>query len=92
MPDVPTVAEAGFAGFSVMSWVGVVGPAKLPPEIVAQLNSEIGAYLAEPEVAQRIRALGSEPAPGSPSEFKEIVSSDLKRWSAVVAEAKIERI
>jgi tripartite-type tricarboxylate transporter receptor subunit TctC len=92
LPDVPTVAEAGFAGFSVMSWVGVVGPAKLPPEIVAQLNSEIGAYLAEPEVAQRIRALGSEPAPGSPSEFKEIVSSDLKRWSAVVAEAKIERI
>jgi len=92
LPDVPTVAEAGFAGFSVMSWVGVAGPAKLPQEIVERLNSEIRAHLTEPEVAQRIRALGSEPAPGSPSDFRKMVSSDLKRWSTVVAEAKIERI
>ena len=47
--------------------------------------------MTEPEVAQRIRALGSEPAPGSPSDFREIVSSDLQRWSAVVAEARIVR-
>ena len=92
LPDVPTIAEAGFSEFAVMSWAGVVGPAKLPPEIVAQLNSEIRAHLSEPEVAQRIRALGSEPAPGSPSDFREIVSSDLSRWNTVVAEAKIDRI
>ena len=92
LPDVPTIAEAGFSGFSVMSWAGVVGPAKLPQEIVARLNSEIRAHLTEPEVAQRIRALGSEPAPGSPSDFREVVSSDLQRWNTVVAEAKIERI
>ena len=92
LPDVPTIAEAGFSEFSVMSWAGVVGPAKLPQEIVARLNSEIRAHLTEPEVVQRIRALGSEPAPGSPSDFREIVSSDLQRWNTVVAEAKIERI
>jgi len=92
LPDVPTIAEAGFSGFSVMSWAGVVGPAKLPQEIVARLNSEIRAHMTEPEVAQRIRALGSEPAPSSPSDFREIVSSDLQRWNTVVAEAKIERI
>jgi len=72
--------------------VGVVGPAGLPQEIVARLNSEIRAHLSEPEVAQRIRALGSEPVPGSPSDFREIVSSDLDRWNAVVADGKIERI
>jgi len=43
-------------------------------------------------VAQRIRALGSEPVPGSPGDFREIVASDLQRWNAVVAEARIERI
>ena len=92
LPDVPTVAEAGFPGLSVMSWVGVVGPAKLPQEIVSRLNAEITAHVTDPAVAYRIRALGSEPAPGSPSGFRETVSSDLHRWNAVVAEAKIERI
>ncbi len=92
LPDVPTVAEAGFSGFSVMSWAGVVGPAKLPQDIVARLNSEIKAHLTEPEVAQRIRALGSEPSPRSPDDFKEVVSGDLLRWNMVVAEGKIERI
>lgn len=92
LPDVPTVAEAGFDGFSVMSWAGVAGPAGLPQEIVVRLNSEIRAHLTEPAVAQRIRALGSEPAPGSPADFREVVSSDLKRWNAVVTEAMIERI
>jgi hypothetical protein len=50
------------------------------------------AHVTDPVVAQRIRALGSEPAPGTPNNFREIVSSDLNRWNAVVAEAKIERI
>jgi tripartite-type tricarboxylate transporter receptor subunit TctC len=92
LPDVPTVAEAGFPGFSVMSWAGVVGPAKLPQEIVARLNSEIRTHLTDPVVAQRIRALGSEPVPGNPGDFREMVSSDLSRWNTVVADAKIERI
>lgn len=92
LPDVPTVAEAGFPGFSVMSWVGVVGPARLPQEIVLRLNAEITAHVTDPAVVHRIRALGSEPAPGSPSDFRETVSGDLQRWNAVVAEAKIERV
>ena len=77
LPDVPTIAEAGFAGFSVMSWAGVTGPAKLPQEIVARLNAEIRAHMTEPEVMRRIRTLGSEPALGTPSDFRDMVSSDL---------------
>jgi tripartite-type tricarboxylate transporter receptor subunit TctC len=92
LPDVPTIAEEGFPAFSVMSWVGVVGPARLPQEIVARLNAEIRALVADPAVTHRLRAMGSEPATGSPNEFRDLVSNDLSQWNAVVAEAKIERI
>ena len=92
LPDVGTIAEAGFPGFSVTSWMGVVGPAKLPFEITARLNSEINALVAEPAVAQRIRALGSEPASGPPERFKALIADDIARWTKVVADANIERI
>jgi tripartite-type tricarboxylate transporter receptor subunit TctC len=92
LPEVPTIAEAGFPGFAVSSWMGVVGPPRLPAEIIVRLNAEIRALVAEPAVAERIRTLGSEPAPGTPDAFKSRVAADIARWTTVVAEAQIERI
>lgn len=92
LPDIGTIAEAGFPGFSVTSWMGVVGPARLPPDITARLNAEIVALVADPAMAQRIRALGSEPASGPPERFKALVAADVARWTKVVADAGIERI
>jgi tripartite-type tricarboxylate transporter receptor subunit TctC len=92
LPDVGTIAEAGFPGFSVTSWMGVVGPPKLPADITAKLNAEIAAMVAEPAMAQRIRALGSEPASGPPDKFKALVAADIARWTKVVADAGIERV
>ena len=92
LPDVATIAEAGFPGFAVTSWMGVIAPAKLPEPIVSRLNAEIAALVAEPAVAERIRALGSEPAPGRPDQFKDRVAADIARWNKVVADAGIERI
>ncbi len=92
LPEIGTVAEAGFPGFSVTSWMGVIGPAKLPPEITARLNAEINALVAEPAVAARIRALGSEPKSGPPEQFKERIAADVARWTKVIADAGIERI
>jgi tripartite-type tricarboxylate transporter receptor subunit TctC len=92
LPDVATIAEAGFPGFGVTSWMGVIGPARLPDAIVTRLNAEIAGLVAEPAVAQRIRALGSEPAPGRPEQFKTLIAGDIARWTAVVADANIERI
>jgi tripartite-type tricarboxylate transporter receptor subunit TctC len=92
LPNVATIAEAGFPGFGVTSWMGVVAPAKLPEAIVTRLNAEIAALVAEPAVAERIRALGSEPAPGTPEKFRALIASDIARWTKVVADAKIERI
>jgi tripartite-type tricarboxylate transporter receptor subunit TctC len=92
LPDVGTIAEAGFPGFSVTSWMGIVGPAKLPEAIVSRLNAELRAVVADPAMAQRIRALGSEPTSGPPEKFKELIAADIARWTKVVADANIDRV
>jgi tripartite-type tricarboxylate transporter receptor subunit TctC len=92
LPDVGTIAEAGFPGFSVTSWMGVVGPAKLPEAIVSRLNTEMVALVADPAMAQRIRALGSEPTSGPPEKFKALIAADIERWTKVVTDANIERV
>jgi tripartite-type tricarboxylate transporter receptor subunit TctC len=90
--NVGTVAEAGFPGFSVTSWMGVIAPAKLPAPIVARLNSEIGALVKEPATAERIRKMGSEPKSGPPDDFKNRIAADVARWTKVIADAGIEKI
>jgi tripartite-type tricarboxylate transporter receptor subunit TctC len=92
LPDVGTIAEAGFPGFSVTSWMGVVGPAKLPKEIAQRLNKELNELVTEPATVERIHALGSEPKAGTPEDFARRITSDIARWNKVIDEAKIERI
>jgi tripartite-type tricarboxylate transporter receptor subunit TctC len=92
LPDVATIAEAGFPGFSVTSWMGLMGPVKLPDAITTRLNSVLNALVAEPAVIERIHALGSEPQSGPPGDFKSRVAADIARWNRVIADAGIERI
>jgi tripartite-type tricarboxylate transporter receptor subunit TctC len=92
LPDTGTIAEAGFPGFSVTSWMGVVGPAKLPDDITTRLNKELNAVVSDPAVVARIRAMGSEPKAGTPEDFKKRIAADYARWMKVIDEAKIERI
>jgi tripartite-type tricarboxylate transporter receptor subunit TctC len=92
LPDVGTIAEAGFPGFSVTSWMGLMGPANLPGDITARLNKELNALVAEPTVVERIHKLGSEPKAGPPSDFKNRIATDIARWTKVIADAGIERI
>jgi tripartite-type tricarboxylate transporter receptor subunit TctC len=92
LPGVGTIAEAGFPGFSVTSWMGMVGPARMPPDVTAKLNMEINALLAEPAMIERIHALGSEPKGGTPDDFKKLIATDIARWTKLVADAGIERI
>jgi tripartite-type tricarboxylate transporter receptor subunit TctC len=92
LQDVGTIAEAGFPGFSVTSWMGMVGPAKLPQDITARLNKEINALIAEPAVIERIHQLGSDPKGGTPDDFKALIARDIARWTKVIADAGIERI
>jgi len=92
LPEVGTIAEAGFPGFSITSWMGIVAPARLPDPIAAKLNAELIAVVADPAVAERIRAMGSEPKSGPPAEFKARIAADVARWNKVIADAGIERI
>jgi tripartite-type tricarboxylate transporter receptor subunit TctC len=83
-PDVPTIAEQGVAGFEVVAWGGLVGPAKMPADIVARLNAEMRKALASPAVQERFRALGIETAPSTPEEFREIARRETEKWARVV--------
>jgi tripartite-type tricarboxylate transporter receptor subunit TctC len=92
LPDVATIAEAGFPGFSVTSWMGVVGPSGLPRDITARLNTELNAVVNDPAAVARIRAMGSEPKAGTAADFKNRIAADFARWTKVIDDAKIERI
>ena len=71
LPDVGTIAEAGFPGFSVTSWMGLMGPAKLPDDDRGAAQRELNALVAEPAVVERIHELGSEPKGGHARRLQE---------------------
>jgi tripartite-type tricarboxylate transporter receptor subunit TctC len=83
-PDVPTLAEAGLAGYEVGSWQGVFAPAGVPADIVKRLNAEIVKIINLPEVRDKLLALGAEPAPNSSAEFAALVKSEVTKWADVV--------
>ena len=83
LPNVPTIAESGFAGFDAPAWWGVVAPAKTPPEIVARMNAEISKVLKTPAIAQRLDAQGIDVVGFSPKEFGEFVKKQIELWAKV---------
>ena len=84
MPDVPTMADAGLAGFDVSTWFGVFAPAGTPPAIVTRLNSAFGAALRSPDMRERLARMGADPAPGTPEQFAALVRSELAKYEKVV--------
>jgi tripartite-type tricarboxylate transporter receptor subunit TctC len=89
MPEIPTVAEAGYPGFEVDSWYGVLAPARTPPPIVSALHREIARIVQLPDVRARFAALGLEPVGNDPAQFAKIISNDLARWAGVVKRGNI---
>ena len=83
-PDLPTIAEAGVPGYETVAWGGVIGPARLPPEVVARLGREIKAALAHPNVVERYRQLDTEPDGGSPEDFLALVRRETPKWAEVI--------
>ncbi len=84
LPVLPTVAEAGLAGFDVSSWYGVFGPAGLSRDIVNKLNAEIGRGINAPDLKERLTALGAEPSGKSPDAFTQYVREEIAKWAKVV--------
>ncbi len=84
LPDVPTIAEAGLAGYDVSSWQAVFAPAGTPRTIVERLNAEIRKVLAMPDVRQRLLDVASEPADMSTAEFAAFMRAETEKWARVV--------
>jgi tripartite-type tricarboxylate transporter receptor subunit TctC len=87
LPDTPTVNESGLPGFDVTSWYGVFGPAALPKDIVAKLNSDIAAILGAQDLKDRLATLGAEPGSMSTEAFARYVREEITKWAKVVKDS-----
>jgi len=90
LPDVPTLAEAGFPGLEMTTWYGVFAPAGTPKDVVARLNAEIMKALQAPEVKTRIAGLAGEPGTLTIEQFAALNRSDSERYGKLVREAAIK--
>jgi tripartite-type tricarboxylate transporter receptor subunit TctC len=84
LPDVPTVAESGIAGFRAESWLGIMAPAGTPAPVIERLSRELGALVAEPQTRQLLVERGFEPAASSPEQFAERIRSERTHWARIV--------
>jgi tripartite-type tricarboxylate transporter receptor subunit TctC len=85
LPDLPTIAEAGVAGYEASAWYGVAVPAKTPPEIIARLNGAFVRVLELPETRERIAQFGAAPSPGPPAAMAAFVHDEIAKWAKIVA-------
>jgi tripartite-type tricarboxylate transporter receptor subunit TctC len=91
LADVPTLAESGVRGFDVTSWNALAAPAGTPPPIVAQLNRAANDALASAELRKQLAALNVTPGGGSPAQLRELLASEVQRWTDVIARANVPR-
>ncbi len=88
-PDVPTISEAGFPDIEAVTWVGLFAPAATPRAVIDRLNREIDRIIKDPDVTAKLNAQGIVPAGGSPEDLGKLVSSEIRRWTAVAKANKI---
>ena len=84
LPDVPTIAESGLAGFDVANWLGVLAPAGTPKDAIARLNAEIRIAMADAEMQRQLVAVGIDPTYSTPEAFAELIRADIPKWAKVV--------
>ncbi len=89
-PELPTMQEAGVAGYEVAGWYGVLAPAKTPRPIIDKLNTEIVRILHSPDVQNRLVADGSEAVGSTPEQFGNHIKSEVAKWGKVIREAGIK--
>ena len=84
MPELPTISEAGLAGFDANNWYGIVVPARTPRAIIDQLNAEVMKILNMPDVRSTLLNQGLDPAPGTPEQFGAYIKSERIKWAGVI--------
>ena len=88
--DVPTVAEAGFEGFAINGWYGIVGPAHLPADVTSKLNRAIEKSLSDPELAARLQQEGEEVAGGTPEQLAALLRSDYEKYRTIIENSGLQ--
>lgn len=89
LPDVPTTREAGLPGYVARSWNGLAAPAKTPAPVIARLNQVVVAALNAPDVRKKLQDLNVDPQSSTPQEAAALLAAEVKRWGAVIKDAKI---
>ena len=89
LPEVPTLTEAGIAGFEKYNWFGMLVPAGTPADIIAQLNRELVAIMRDPALQKWLEGQGAEAVTGTPEEFAAFIRRDLAKWAKVVKDTGI---
>ena len=89
LPEIPTLGEAGFKGFAISGWYGLMGPVKMPKEAVTVLNKAVTKVL-HGDTGKLLRDRGYEPVPTTPAEFDKFTRQEIARWSKAVKEYNIQ--
>jgi tripartite-type tricarboxylate transporter receptor subunit TctC len=90
LPELPTLAEAGVSGYLFDPWFGILAPAKTPRPVIAKLSSEVARIVDLPDVKERLRAVGADPAPTTPEEFDAYIRSEVAKFQKIVKDAGIK--
>ena len=89
VPDVPTIAEMGYPGFSASGISGLVAPAGTPLDAIAKVHAETAKVLKQPAVIDRLVALGMDPVGNTPAEFTQFIKADIEKWTRLTRELKL---
>lgn len=90
LPEVPTLAESGVAGYETVAWFGLLAPAHTPPDVVHKLHAQVQQALLLPEIRENLARLGAEPSGLGPREFSAYIKSEIAKYSAVIKSAAIK--
>ena len=90
LPDVPTLVESGLLGADSYAWIGLIGPASLPPERVARLSAEAQRALAAPEARGRLENAGFQVTASTAPEFRDFIAAEAARWGGLIRRQGIQ--
>jgi tripartite-type tricarboxylate transporter receptor subunit TctC len=90
IPDVPTLAESALPGFRFDTWSGIIAPARTPRPVITRLHAEITRILAQPDIAQKMTALGVDPDPTTPAVFDKLIAEQVGLMAKLANRAGIK--
>jgi len=90
LPNVPTLSEAGVPGYAYFAWVGLVAPARTPPEVIRKLNAELAVVLKSPDVEKKIDDLGARTFVSSAAEFDALIKSEIAKFAQIIKTAGVK--